>query len=157
MGCNSLITQENIALDDVLTHNFAMKTHTELIKVRFGETDAAGVVYHANYFPYLEDARTRMLDSMGIPYKTLVGMGYHLPIVEAHIRYRASAFFDDLLEVTAKALPMEGSRVIIEYTIKRDGLLLTEAKTTLAFVNTKGFPVKPPKEFVEKFNAAIKK
>ena len=130
-----------------------MKTHAIKVKVRFGETDGAGVVWHANYFAYLEEARVRFLDTIGITYKTLMSMGYHLPIVEASIRYRAPAFFDDELAVTAIFHPIEGPRLVIDYKITRGGDVLTEAKTTLAFINLKGFPVKPPAEFVQKINS----
>ena len=44
-----------------------MHVHTP-ITVRYGETDMMGVVYHANYLLYFEDARIDFLDAVGYPY-----------------------------------------------------------------------------------------
>ena len=57
------------------------------IKVRYGETDMMGVVYHANYLLYFEDARTDFLEKIGFPYARIEEAGYMCPIYHADIQY----------------------------------------------------------------------
>ena len=53
---------------------------TTPIKVRYGETDMMGIVYHANYLLYFEDARTDFLERIGFPYAKIEEAGYMCPI-----------------------------------------------------------------------------
>ena len=129
-----------------------MKSHTIKLRVRFAETDGMGVVYHGRYFEYFEAARVRLLDEVGMPYTKLVELGYHLPVVEAQVRYRAPAKFDDDLEITATVAPIEGPRLNLSYKVTCRGDLLTEGKTVHAFINKNGFPVRPPQEFLDVIN-----
>ena len=64
-----------------------MHVHTP-IKVRYGETDMMGVVYHANYLLYFEDARIDFLNAVGYPYDEYIEQaGYMSPI------YTSAVFF----------------------------------------------------------------
>jgi acyl-CoA thioester hydrolase len=65
------------------------------VRVRYAETDAMGVVYHANYLVWFEVGRGEYLRSLGQEYRTWEENSYLLPAVEAHIRYRAPARYDD--------------------------------------------------------------
>ena len=66
----------------------SMKTTTQ-IKVRYGETDMMGIVYHANYLLYFEDARTDFLEKIGFPYERIEEAGYMCPIRNVEISYGA--------------------------------------------------------------------
>lgn len=57
------------------------------IKVRYGETDMMGVVYHANYLLYFEDARCDFLEKVGFPYARIEEAGYMCPIYHVDIQY----------------------------------------------------------------------
>lgn len=60
------------------------------ITVRYGETDMMGVVYHANYLLYFEDARVDFLKRIGFSYnERLEKLGYMSPIVACEIKYNA--------------------------------------------------------------------
>ena len=66
-----------------------MHVHTP-IKVRYGETDMMGVVYHANYLLYFEDARIDFLDALGFSYaERIEGAGYMSPIHDIEIHYKS--------------------------------------------------------------------
>lgn len=66
-----------------------MHVHTP-IKVRYGETDMMGVVYHANYLLYFEDARIDFLDALDFSYaERIEGAGYMSPIHDIEIHYKA--------------------------------------------------------------------
>ena len=86
-----------------------MHVHTP-IKVRYGETDMMGVVYHANYLLYFEDARIDFLDALGFSYaERIEGAGYMSPIHDIEIHYKAPLRYGEAGVVrtsVAKNLPM---------------------------------------------------
>jgi acyl-CoA thioester hydrolase len=70
-----------------------MKSFRTRLRARYADTDATGIVYHGSYQRYFEVGRVEMFRELGLPYD------WRLPIVETYCRFRASARFDDLLEV----------------------------------------------------------
>ena len=74
-------------------------THKALVRVLYGDTDAGGVVYYANYLRYFEFGRTELMRDLVVPYAALQDKGLILPVVECHCRYKASARYDDLILV----------------------------------------------------------
>ena len=87
----------------------SMHRHTP-IKVRYGETDMMGVVYHANYLLYFEDARIDFLDALDFSYaERIEGTGYMSPIHDIEIHYKAPLRYGEAGVVRtsiAKNLPM---------------------------------------------------
>jgi acyl-CoA thioester hydrolase len=73
--------------------------HVAEIRVRYAETDAAGIVHHSAFVDWLEVGRVEWLRAMGSSYADLERDGYSLPVVELHLRYVAPARFDDALQV----------------------------------------------------------
>jgi acyl-CoA thioester hydrolase len=69
------------------------------IRVRYEETDAAGVVYYANYLVYFEVARVESLRAVGLPITEVERRGVLLPAVSATCTYHSPAHLDDLLDV----------------------------------------------------------
>ena len=61
--------------------NFFMINHQTKVKVRYGETDQMGVVYHGNYAQYFEIGRIEWLSSLGVSYKEMEAQGIMLPVV----------------------------------------------------------------------------
>jgi acyl-CoA thioester hydrolase len=74
-------------------------SYVHAVRVRFAETDAMGVVHHAAYLPYLEEARVAYLRAMGRPYAEIRASGTDIAVIEAHVRYRGPLRFDDVVEV----------------------------------------------------------
>ncbi len=117
--------------------------HTVLYRVIYGDTDAAGVVYNANYLRYFEIARTEMMREAGMSYRAIEDMGFVLPVTESYIRFKAPARYDDLLYISA-SLP-EASRLTcrFHYAIHRDGedgrrVLLVKGFTCHACITRQG-------------------
>ena len=71
-------------------------------RVRYGETDQMGVVYHGNYAQYFEMGRTDWLREMGFSYRLMEESGIILPVVSISINYKKSARYDDLITVKTK-------------------------------------------------------
>ncbi len=123
--------------------------------VRFAETDAMGVVYHANYLPWCEAARLTLIKSIGLCYRKMNEEGYHLPVVEAHLNYKRPAKFDDEVEITACIAEIPTVKVKIEYEIRANNQLLVTGHTIHVFVNDKGMPIKPPQYVIKTFRDAF--
>ena len=116
------------------------------LRVLFGDTDAAGVVYYGNYLRWFEAGRAERMRAAGLPYRDLVGMGIHLPVIEAKARYAAPARYDDEVEVHVAVPWQKGVRIRFAYRVVRgdDGALLAEGETVHAFVDGNGRVVRPP-------------
>ena len=115
-------------------------------RVRYGETDKMGVVYHGNYPQYLEMGRVEWLRSMGISYKKMEENGIMLPVISLNITYRKSAVYDDLLTVKTVIRKRPMVRIEFDYEIRNEAKeLLIEANTVLAFIDIKtNKPIKCP-------------
>lgn len=104
------------------------------LTVRFAETDLMGIVHHATYLTYFEAGRVSWLKQRGISYDSWVQKGIHLPVVEANVRYRRPARFDDELEVEAWVSDLTRASVRFSYRVLRGGEVLAEGFTLLACV-----------------------
>lgn len=115
-------------------------------RVRYGETDQMGIVYHGNYAQYLEMGRVEWLRSMGISYKKMEENGIMLPVISLSILFRKSAVYDDLLTVTTYIRKRPMVRIEFDYEIRNEAKeLLIEANTVLAFMDMKtNKPIKCP-------------
>lgn len=69
------------------------------VRTRFAETDAMGVVHHAAYLPYLEEARVELLRQLGHPYTDLRSGGVDLVVLEVFVQYRRPLRFDDQVDI----------------------------------------------------------
>jgi len=99
-----------------------------------------GLLHHANYLVYFEQARTELLRSRGLSYKDMEAQGYFLVIIKAEIRYRRPARYDDVLTVRTTVARMTGAKIEHDYEVTCAGVLVAEGATTLACVNREGRP-----------------
>jgi acyl-CoA thioester hydrolase len=103
------------------------------VRVRYAETDAAGVVYYGEYLTYFEVARVELLRALGYPIAAVEARGIILPVVEARLKYLRPARLDDLLTVAIVADSIGPASFAFDYEITReDGLLLVTGWTRLA-------------------------
>jgi acyl-CoA thioester hydrolase len=110
------------------------------LRVRYSETDQMGVVYHANYLVYMEEGRTRLMESLGCSYAAFEREGWALVVRKAELRYRAPARYDEELAVRTAVGRVGGASVLFLYEVRRanDGELLAEGSTELACVDRRG-------------------
>lgn len=106
------------------------------IRIYYEDTDAGGVVYHANYLGYLERARTEYLRERGLSVKELADNGCMFPVVRLGIDYRAPAVLDDLLRVETSVVSTGKTSFTLNQKIFKaaDGRILVEALVTLVCV-----------------------
>lgn len=115
-------------------------------RVPFYETDAMGIVHHANYVRYLELARIAWMDEHDRPYREYVEAGLHFSTTRVDLRYLRSAGFDDLLDVSTWIEWVGGASLGMGYEIDRDGARIAEGITEHAMVDTSGRPRRIPAE-----------
>ncbi|HVX22958.1 MAG TPA: thioesterase family protein [Acidimicrobiales bacterium] len=113
------------------------------VRVRFAETDAMGVVHHAAYLPYLEDARVAYLRSVGHPYTALRDDGVELPVVQLAVRYLRPLYFDDLVQVHLVPASVRGATFQIGYLLAVDGQARATA-VTVHGITAQGRPARAP-------------
>jgi len=108
------------------------------IRVRYAETDRMGLLHHANYLIYFEQARTELLRTRHGAYKELEDQGYYLVIARVEIRYKSPAHYDDLLTIRTTVTRTTPIRIEHRYDVFREGVLICEGTTTLACVDRAG-------------------
>jgi len=121
------------------------------VRVAFADTDAMGVVWHGNYLRWFEMARTELMRPTELPYPALVGRGIHLPVIEALVRYRKPARYDDLLIVRIGRIHAGGVRLRLDYRIECDDTLIVDGHTEHAFTDASGRVIRPPRDVQEIF------
>ena len=103
------------------------------IRVRYAETDQMGIAHHSHYLVWCEEARTTFMRESGVSYRDLEAQGLLLAVVEASVRYRASARYDDVLRADCWVRESNRRRVVFGYAFYREGeeRLLATAQTSL--------------------------
>ena len=110
------------------------------IRVRYAETDRMGLLHHANYLVYFEQARTELLRAVGATYKDMEDRGYLLVLTKVEVRYRRPALYDDVLTVRTHVERITAVRIDHRYEVLRDNQLVAEGSSTLACVDREGRP-----------------
>ena len=117
------------------------------VRVYFQDTDAGGVVYHANYLNFMERARTEWLrECYGYSNAGLMKQfGVVFVVRSLKLDYLKPALLDDMLSVTAQIKDVGRSRISLLQTVQRKDELLAEAEVHLACVSIESFkPVSVP-------------
>lgn len=125
------------------------------IRVRYGETDQMGVVYHGSFAEYFEVGRVEWLRELGVSYKRMEEKGVMLPVVNLNINYKKPAKYDELLTIKTKLREKPTVKIIFDYEVydEKDNLIST-AETTLVFVNMKtGKPIVCPNFILERLES----
>ena len=122
------------------------------IRVRYGETDQMGVVYHANYAVYFEVGRTEWLREFGLSYRAMEAEGIMLPVISLNINYKNSARYDDVLKVKTSLKKLPTASIEFDYELRNDkDELLATGNTVLAFIDmNRNRPTRCPKYLLDK-------
>lgn len=113
-----------------------------------------GHAYYANYLFWFEQARGAWCRARGFSYKVLEEMGYFLPVVEAHVRYRGEVTYDDRITVKVWLSETKRAAVRFDYQIVNDetGKLATEGYTWHVLMGTQRKAVSIPPAVKEMLN-----
>jgi len=129
-----------------------MKSNEIQIRIRYGETDQMGVVYHGNYAQFLEMGRIEWLRELGISYRKMEEDGIMLPVISLSINFKRSARYDDVVNVKTQLKKTPTVKIEFDYEITNEsGEILTTATTVLAFIDMKtNKPIRAPKFILDK-------
>jgi acyl-CoA thioester hydrolase len=119
------------------------------IRVRYSETDQMGTFYNARALEWFECGRNEHLRSIGLPYTEVEARGVYLPVIEAHLRYRGRAQYDDELQVFTRAGMCGNARVRFDVRIcqRASGATVVDGYTVHACTGGSGRPIRPPAWF----------
>ncbi len=133
--------------------------HVEQYRVRYADTDQAGVVYYGNYLRFFEIGRTEFLRHfIDITYRAIEDDGIIMPVVEAYTRYKAPAYYDELLLIETAVSAIDEYTVTFFYRIVKHGedSVIVQGSTKLAAINKiGGHIVKLPKKLYEKLRSLV--
>ncbi len=123
------------------------------VRVRYAETDQMGVVYLANYLVWFEVGRVEFIRQTGLDYATMEREGALIAVVEASVRYKVPARYDDELLVRTTLAAFRGAIVRFRYAIVRavDEVLLCEGETTHIVVGRDMKKRELPEKYAERF------
>ena len=89
------------------------------MRVAYADTDQMAMVYHANYLVWFERGRTEAMRELGLAYAALEARGLLLPVVEAGIRFRAPARYDDVLAIETVVATLGPASIGFRYRVRR--------------------------------------
>lgn len=130
-----------------------MKKFSTQTRVRYGETDQMGVVYHGNYAQYFEIGRTEWLRTLGVAYKDMELSGVKLPVISLSFAFLKPAHYDDLLTIKVELAKKPMVKILFDYTISNENNeILCTGSSALAFIDIKANkPIKCPDYLLKKF------
>ena len=121
-------------------------THKNNIRIYYEDTDAGGVVYHANYLKYAERSRTEMLREYKIEQEILKNdYSIRFIVKDLFIEYYKVAILDDYLTIKSFIIKTSSAKIKMEQEIFRKNTLLAKINITLGSINLEGKPSRLPK------------
>jgi len=124
--------------------------HRSTVRVRYGETDQMGIAHHANYLLWCEVGRSDFMRELGKSYADLEKKGLFLAVAEVKVRYHASAYYDEAVDVDTWIERLQSRSITFGYRVLRtddDGeTRLATASTRLIAVDRNGRPRTLPPE-----------
>lgn len=114
------------------------------VRVYWEDTDAGGVVYHAQYLAFLERARTEWLRARGYGQELLrQRYGLVFAVRAMRIDFRLPARLDDALQVTVALAECRKASLVVDQEIVRDGTRLLDAQVRVAALDAESFKPRP--------------
>lgn len=96
-----------------------MKSNTIELKVNWGDTDAAGIVFYPNYFRWFDIATHEYFCSIGLPIKELSKQNIVTPILTASNDFKKPLYYDDAIKVTSTITEVKTKTFRIEHQVQR--------------------------------------
>ena len=121
------------------------------VEVRYAETDAMGIVHHANYLVWFELARTRLCQETGTSYADIERSGYRLTVTATRTRYRRAARYGDCVDVVAWIRRLASRGVHFAYEVRRGPELLASGETEHVWIDASGSPCRIPEYLRDPF------
>jgi acyl-CoA thioester hydrolase len=108
---------------------------THRIRVRFGETDAMGIVHHSRYLLYLEETRVAYLRHLGHPYSEMRAEGIDYAVLECFVQYRQPLRFDEEIDVHLALASVTRTSFQMAYLVTADDEAFPRVRATAVTVH----------------------
>jgi acyl-CoA thioester hydrolase len=123
-----------------------MRKFNEQYRVYYEDTDAGGIVYHANYLKFMERARSDWVRALGIKQQDLLEQSLAFVVIDMQIAFKQSAKLDDVLDVSCEVTKFSRASMVFSQYVKKENNVLIEASVRVACINTQeNKPVAIPK------------
>jgi len=125
--------------------------------VRYAETDAMGVVHHANYLVYFEEGRSHYMRTMGSDYAEIEAVGFQLPVTEVGIRYVGSLHYGERVCIRTHVEENRSRRITFAYEVSdlRDSKVLVTGFTRHIWTDANGKVTSAPNQWHSLYKALI--
>lgn len=135
------------------------KRHHLPVRVYYEDTDAAGIVYYANYLKFMERGRTDFLRLLDVEHGRLIAGVHGQPIGfvvrRAEVDYLAPARLGDLLAVVTGIVSCTGATVTMAQVVRRDDTVLAKGLVKAAVIGQDGRPRPLPRPIRHIFNTLV--
>jgi len=120
-----------------------MGKHSLLIKVNWGDTDAAGIVFFPNYYKWMDTAGHEFFGSIGYPSSKLyTEEKIGLPLLETHCEFKSPAYFEDEIELVTRVQEVGNKVIRLSHEFYRGETLLAKGYVVRAWTNFAMDPIK---------------
>ncbi len=127
------------------------------VKVYYKDVDQMGIVYYSRYFEFFEEARTELLNSIGLDVTTIEENGIYLPVITSQCDYKKGAEFEQEIVVNTSISDLPKSRLTIDYEVVDSvGTILVTGYTIHAFMKKNGRPTKVPETILKTLKQNMK-
>lgn len=115
------------------------------LRIFYEDTDAAGIVYYANYLKFIERARTEMLRAAGINHSGMqAAYGCVFVVRSCVLDYILPARLDDMVDIHTRIIAVKGASLIAEQNVLRAAQILVRSELRLACMGENGAPMRFP-------------
>ncbi len=120
-------------------------------KTQYYETDQMGIIHHANYLHWFEEARTDLMDQMGMGYDMMEEQGIICPVLSVHCEYKSMVRYGETVQVLVNLKEYNGIRMTLEYTVldKKTGQVRSVGESRHCFLTRDGKPVSLKRNYIE--------
>ncbi len=119
--------------------------------VRYAETDAMGVVHHAGYLVYFEEARSHYMRELGSDYANIENAGFRLPVSEVGLRYVGSLRYGDKVKIRAWVEENKSRKIRFAYEVYKEGdePILVTGFTQHIWTDHNGRVTRAPQQWID--------
>lgn len=120
-------------------------------KTQYYETDQMGIIHHSNYIKWFEEARTDLMEQMGMGYDQMERQGIICPVLSVRCDYKSMTRFGETVQILASLREYNGIKMAIEYTVldKETEQIRCVGETRHCFLTADGKPVSLKRQYLE--------
>ena len=120
-------------------------------KTQYYETDQMGIIHHANYLHWFEEARIDIMEQMGMGYDMMEKQGIICPVLSIRCEYKSMSRFGETVQVLTSLKEYNGIKMALEYTVidKETAQVRCVGESRHCFLNRDGSPVSLKRNYIE--------